>query len=111
MEIRTDSQKPINWNLFSCMLMFVLTLGTIVYAIARDSGIENASLPEEFVIDVILLVSPFLGICSAFRIARTENEGGKIIGWLFVAVFAVFFIQSAMIEWIEYGRCESILHS
>jgi heme/copper-type cytochrome/quinol oxidase subunit 3 len=120
MEIRTASQKSINWNLFTCMLMLVITLGTIAYAVIRSGMMEDRygkhnnmtayiSVSEEFIITVILLVAPLVGICSAFRMTRT-NQDAKKIGWILIVLFSAFFVQNALIEWELYDHYESILH-
>jgi heme/copper-type cytochrome/quinol oxidase subunit 3 len=120
MQIHAGSQKSINWNLFTGMLMLVLTMGTIAYAVIRSGMMEDRygkhnnitayiSVPEEFIVTVILLVAPLIGICSAFRMTKS-NQGAKKIGWILIVLFSTFFVQNALIEWELYNHYESILH-
>jgi len=99
--------------------MFALTVSGIVYVIIRGNVLEerygkpnllaNANLLEAFTIAVVFLVAPFVGGCSAFRLARAADRSAKIIGWLLVVMFALFFLPAATAEWAQYRNYQWIL--
>jgi hypothetical protein len=89
--------------------MLVLIVGGIAYVIIRDIPLSNANLYETFVIKVIFLVAPFIGGCSAFRLATSANSSIQIIGWLLVVIFALFFLQATLIDWIQYRNYHGLL--
>ena len=87
--------------------MLVLNVGGIAYVIAR--GPVDTGVSEEFVITVLFLVAPFVGGCGAFRLARSSDRSAKIIGWLLVVVFALFFFQAVMVDLAQYRNDQEIL--
>ena len=114
-----SSSRDFALNVLLCMLMFALTVGGIVYVIIRGSVLEerygkghlltNANLYEAFATDVIFLVAPFIGCCTALRLSRSADRSAKIIGWLLVVMFALFFLQAAVIDWTQYRHYQLIL--
>jgi len=106
-------------NVLLCILMSTLTVGGIVYVIIRGNVLEerygkhnllaNTNLYEAFTIAVVFLVAPLIGGCSAFRLARSADRSAKIIGWLLVVMFALFFLQAAMIDWTQYRNYQEML--
>jgi hypothetical protein len=99
-------------NVLLCVSMFALTVGGIVYVIIRGGVLEehygkgrllaNTNLYEAFTIAVVFLAAPLIGGCGAFRLARTADRSAKIIGWLLVVMFALFFVQAAVVDWTQY---------
>jgi hypothetical protein len=94
--------------------MFVLTVGGIAYVIIRGGILEerygksnllaHANLYEEFSIAAVLLLAPFIGACSAFRLARLPGRPAKAIGWLLVVTFSLFLFQAILACWSQYQR-------
>ena len=111
MQIHTSS-KDLALNTLVCASMMFLYVGGVAYVIIHGSALEERygktnlvayqNLYEAFILDTIFLVTPFLGGCSAFRLVRSRDRSGKIVGWLFAVLFALLFFQSAMIEWTQY---------
>jgi uncharacterized ion transporter superfamily protein YfcC len=99
-------------NVWLCISMFVLAVGGIAYVIVRDGFLEerygkhnllaHTNLYEAFVIDVVFLIVPFIGSCRAFRLTRSADRFTKIVGWLFLAIFFIFFFQAAEVCWTQY---------
>lgn len=94
-------------NGFICILMLILNVGGIAYVIAR--GPVDTGVGEEFVISTLFLVAPFIGACSAFRIARSSDHSAKIIGWLWVIMFGSFFVYAAVVDCAQYRHDQEIL--
>ena len=111
--------KEFAWNVLLCIWMGVLTVGGIAYVIVRDGILEerygkhnllaHTNVYEESVIVVVFLVAPFIGGCSAFRLARSVNRSTKIIGWLLVVMFSIFFLQAAEVCWTHYQNYMRLL--
>jgi len=99
-------------NVCLCVWMFVLSVGGIAYVIIRDGFLEerygkhnllvHTNLYEAFVIDVVFLIAPFIGSCSAFRLTRSADRFLKIVGWLLLVIFSLFFFQNAEVCWTQY---------
>ena len=106
-------------NVLVCALMFALIVGGIIYDIIRGNILEerygrhnllaHANLYESFAIMVVFLVAPLIGGCSAFRLASSADRSVKIIGWLLVLMFALFFLQAAAVDWTQYWNYQRIL--
>lgn len=107
-----SNNRDIARNVFISVSMFLLTVGAIVYAVIRDSvlyecygkgnELAHVNLYGAFTVDVIFLVAPLIGGCSAFRLAKSPNSSAKIIGCLLVVMFALFFLQAGIGEWAQY---------
>lgn len=106
--------KELARNSLLCISMFILIFGDIAYAVVRDIILEDrygkhnlvahTNLYEESIIVLVVLVAPFIGGCSAFRLTRSANRSTKICGWFALVVFSIGFLQAATISWSQYHK-------
>ena len=75
----------------------------------KHNLLATTNLYEEFAIYIVFLVAPFIGGCSAFRLAKSAHRSAKIVGWLLVVMFSVFFFQAVNIAWTQYHNYQEIL--
>jgi hypothetical protein len=114
-----SSSRDVALDMLMCISMMFLYIGGVACVIIQGNVLEerygkhnildHTNVYESFILDVIFLVAPFLGGCSAFRLLRSSDYFGKIIGWLFVVLFALLFFQSALIEWTQYRDYQVLL--
>jgi cytochrome bd-type quinol oxidase subunit 2 len=92
--------------------MLLLSVGGIAYVIVRGGVLEerygkpnllaHTNLYEEFIVAAIFFLAPFVGACSALRMARAPERGTKVVGWLLVVMFSLFLLQAGLVYLSEY---------
>lgn len=102
-----------------CIFMMFIYIGGVAGVIIQGNVLEDrygkhnildhTNVYVAFILDVIFLVAPLLGGWSAFKLMRSSDRSGKIVGWLFAVLFALLFFQSVMIEWTQYRDYQELL--
>ncbi len=110
----TTEERGVRQSAIVSATMFLLTVGGIAYVMIRGGILEerygksnllaHANVYEQFAIAAVLLLAPFIGACSAFRLATLPSRPAKVIGWLLVVTFCLFLLQAILACWSQYQR-------
>lgn len=118
-KLTDDADRRDHRHLMFCVVVLFLCFGWIAYAIISDAVLENRfgkhnawaqrSVGETFILAAMLIVTPFIGICGAARLTRANEN--RLVGWMFLALFAALLLQAVMTDCSHYQTWTEIIRN